>query len=510
MNLDAALAIASGGLANISRQFDVVSQNVANAGTPGYSREVASQQSVTADGVGMGVRSLPTRRETDDLLQAGLLAQNAAVGGLTTRQTALAAIDPLLGTPGQGNDLPSLLGKLQDGFSALAGSPDSQPGQQQVVIRAQTLANSINTLAAGYATQRQGAQDALVRDVATVNAALGTIGTLSDQIVTLKAAGQGTADLENQRDAALTGLSRLIDIKSLGQPNGDTLLLTAGGLSLPIHSSANPLAIASATLGASSYYPGGGVPALTLNGIDITRQVTAAGGQIGANLTLRDTTLPTAAAELDEFAQNLASRFDSQGLRLFTDPTGAVPPGGFVPVQSGYIGFAGIVGVNPAVTASPALVRDGTQAVVGSPTGASAFTPNPAGGPAGFATLIRRVLDFALGTQAQGGVAQPASNTTGLGPAGNLAAPYASPASLSAIAIALVASQGQESGATTARLGTEQGLQAALSAKLTGETGVSIDTELSHMIQLQNAYGANAKIISAAQAMWTQLLQVVA
>ena len=214
MNLDAALAIASGGLANISRQLDVVSQNVANAGTPGYSREVASQQSVTADGVGMGVRSLPTRRETDDLLQAGLLAQNAAVGGLTTRQTALAAIDPLLGTPGQGNDLPSLLGKLQDGFSALAGSPDSQSGQQQVVIRAQTLANSINTLAAGYATQRQGAQDALVRDVATVNAVLGTIGTLSDQIVTLKAAGQSTADLENRRDAALTGLSGLIDVKS--------------------------------------------------------------------------------------------------------------------------------------------------------------------------------------------------------------------------------------------------------------------------------------------------------
>lgn len=506
MNLDAALSIAAGGLANINRQLDIVSQNVANAGTPGYAREVATQQSVTADGIGIGVRTLPTGRQTDDLLQAGLLTQNATVAGLTTRQTALQALDQLLGTPGQGNDLASLLGKLQDSFSSLAGSPDSQSGQQQTVIAAQTLANSINTLANAYGTQRQGAQDAIVRDTATANATLATIGGLSDQIVTLKAAGQSTADLENQRDAAITALSKLIDVKSLTQPNGDTILLTAGGLNLPIHGAANPLSISGATLGASAYYPGGGVPALTLNGIDVTRQVT--GGQIGANLTLRETTLPTAQAEIDELAQNLASRFDAQGLRLFSDPTGSVPAAG-VPVQAPYLGFANIIGVNPAVAASPALLRDGTQIVAGSPTGASAFTPNPPGGPAGFATMITRVLDYAFGSQAQSGVAQPPSNTTGLGPTGSLAAPYAPPPTLSAIATALVASQAQVSSATTSQLGTEQALQTSLAGKLSAETGVSIDTEMSNMIQLQNAYGANAKVISAAQAMWTQLLQSI-
>ena len=507
MSLDAALSIASGGLANINRQLDLVSQNIANAGTPGYAREVAAQQSVTAGGVGMGVRSLPTQRETDDLLQSGLIQQNAVVAGLTTRQAALQAIDQVQGSPGQGNDLAALVGKLQDAFSSLASNPGSQSAQQVVVTRAQALANSINTLSTAYATQRQVAQDALVREVATANTALGSIGSLSDRIVTLKVAGQSTADLENQRDAAISTLSALIDVKSLTQPNGDTLLLTVGGLSLPIHGTANPLAISGATIGASSYYPGAGVPALLLQGVDVTHQVT--GGQIGANLTLRDTTMPTDAAELDEFAQNLASRFDSQGLRLFTDPTGAVPAVGAPLVQSAYTGFAGIVVVNPAVTSSATLVRDGTQAIAGAAAGASAFTPNPFGGPAGFATLISRVLDFTFGAQVQAGVAQPASATTGLGPAGNLAAPYASPASLSQIATALTASQSQDSGTTTARLNTEQAVQTSLSTKLLAETGVSIDTEMATMIQLQNAYGANAKMITAAQAMWTQLLQIV-
>ena len=57
MTIAAALSIATGGLANINSQLALVSQNVANASTPGYAAEVATQQSVVADGVGLGVRS---------------------------------------------------------------------------------------------------------------------------------------------------------------------------------------------------------------------------------------------------------------------------------------------------------------------------------------------------------------------------------------------------------------------------------------------------------------------
>src|SRR5438309_10042444 len=119
MNLEGALSIASGGLANINGQFGVISQNVANASTPGYSREIATQESVTADGVCMGVRSGPAVRNVDDALQGDLLLQNASVAGFQTRQAALQAIDSVQGTVGQGGDLASQLGALQDAFSTL-------------------------------------------------------------------------------------------------------------------------------------------------------------------------------------------------------------------------------------------------------------------------------------------------------------------------------------------------------------------------------------------------------
>lgn len=506
MSLDGALAIASGSLANINRQLAVVSQNVANASTPGYVREVSTQQSVTAAGIAMGVRSGPAQRSVDDALIASVLAQTATVAGLQTTQAALQAVDAALGTPGQGSDLPSMLGGLQDAFSSLAQNPQSQTQQQAVVSAAGVLANGINALGAVYTAQRQAAQDGIVAGVRTLNAALGTVGALTQQIIALKASGQSTADLESQRDASIQTIAQLVHVKALQQQNGNAVLDLGSGLSVS-PSAASPFSVAPATVGPGASYPGGGVPGIMLGGVDVTAQVT--GGQLGANIALRDTTLPTEQAELDEFAQGLASRFDAQGLRLFSDPAGAVPATGGTPAQAGYVGFAAQIQINPAVSADPSTVRDGTHAVAGSPFGPSAFTPNPAGGPAGFTGLTSRILDFALGSQAQSGVAQPVLNVQGLGPAGTLAAPYSGAGSLATLATSLVGAQAQVSADATGRLDSETAVQTSLQSKLAAEDGVDIDKEMSTMVQLQNAYGASARLISATQAMWAQLLATV-
>ncbi|MBV8523088.1 MAG: flagellar hook-associated protein FlgK, partial [Acetobacteraceae bacterium] len=212
---------------------------------------------------------------------------------------------------------------------------------------------------------------------------------------------------------------------------------------------------------------------------------------------------------LDEFANGLASRFDAQGLRLFTDPTGAVPASTGAPVQSGYVGFASEIQVNPAVLQQPALVRDGTQAVSGNPAGASSFTPNPPGGPAGFNTLISRVLDYALGSEVQSGVPQPGFNVNRLGATGTISAPFAAPPTLAGFATALVGAQAQQSSATTSTLSMEQSVQTALQSKFTAQSGVNIDTEMSTMLQLQNAYQANARVLTAVQQLFTDLFNAV-
>lgn len=506
MSLDSALTIATNALANINAGIGVVSQNVANASTPGYAAEVSTQTDLTANGVEMGVRTGPTTLDIDQQLQADVLSQNASVSGLQTTQAALQTIDPVLGTVGQGNDLTSMLTNLQDGFSTLETDPSSEAQQSAVISSAQTLATGINTLSGAYTQARQSAQNNIVAEVGQLNTALGQLGAISDQIISLQAGGQSTADLQNQRNAVMQTISGLVDAGFLPQANGDMLVVTAGGATLPTHTP-DPVSAGSSdvAIGPTAVYPGS-IPPITVAGTDITTQMT--GGQIGANITLRDQTLPTRQAELDEFAQNLAGRFDQQGLTLFTTPGGTVPYSSGLPVQGSYVGFASQIQVNPAVMANPALVRDGTRAVSGSPTGASAFTPNPTG-EAGFDTLIQRVLNYSFGTNAQAGVPQSATHTSGLGPTGTLSAPYAAPTTLSDIASSLTSAQSQESALATSNLSNAQAVQTGLQAKLTAQSGVDTDTEMSNLIQLQNSYGANAKIISAVQSMFADVLDMI-
>jgi flagellar hook-associated protein 1 FlgK len=392
------------------------------------------------------------------------------------------------GTVAAGSDLSSLLGDLQNAFSTLESDPSSQAQQQAVVTAGSNLTSQINTLSTAIGTARQNAQDGIASDVGTLNSTLANIGALNGQIVALQAQGKSTADLENQRDAQVATLSSLLDINVCEQSNGALLLTTTNGQELPTDTSTGPFAVVSATLGATSTYPGGGTPAITLQGVDVTTSLT--GGKLGAEITLRDTTLPTYQAELDEFSETLSTQFSGQGLTLFTDGSGTVPSGGGTPTQANYVGYSSTIQVNPSVIATPSLVRDGTNTPSDNSTWADGYTG-----------LITSILDSTFGALTT------APATTGLGASGTLSAPFSAPDDLAGFATDVVNTEAQDSNAASNNLTSEQSVQTALQTQVSDVSGVSVDDQMSKMVALQNAYTANARIITAVQAMWTELTQ---
>jgi flagellar hook-associated protein 1 FlgK len=503
--LNGALGIATGGLRNVSFGLSVVSQNVANASTPQYAVESATQTSLSENGQEFGVQSGLVVSASSPALQGEVATQNAEASAANTTSAGLATIEPALGTVAGSNDLGSQLTAVQSAFSALLSDPSNGVQQDAVVTSAATLARGINTLSAAYGSARQAAESGVVSGVGQLNTALAQIGTLNKQIVTQQAQGLSTADTMNQRAQAENTISTLVNARFLAQPDGSVMVLTAGGAQLPTDGS-QTLTVVSASVGPTTSYPGGGIPGILLGGTDITAQLT--GGSIGANVVLRDVTLPTYQGSLDEFSQTLSARFAGQGLALFSDGSGNVPVSTGLSPQNGYVGYAGTIQVNPAVQATPSLVRDGTQAVAGSATGPSAFTPNPSG-LAGFSTLISRVLTYALGSQAQAGVAQVPVSTSNLGPGGNLQAGYAAQNDLLSAVNTMSAAQAADSGNATSAATDAAGVQTSLQGKLTSATGVDMDTELGQMVVLQNAYGANAKVISTIEALFADVLAMV-
>lgn len=452
VNISNILFIAGSGLSSLNQQLAVVSQNVANANTPGYARETATQSSVVAGGSGIGVRSAAASRNVDIHLQADAFAAGADAAGQQITSDALKLIDATSGAPGSGTDLSSLIGALTDAFSTLSNDPSSATQQNAVVQKAGQLARGINGLAHTVAQVRQNAQDEAVTQVSTLNTALRTVGLLSSQITAAAARGESTANLEDQRDANMQSVTTLTGAKFLRQPDG-SVLAALGGLVLPLQASKGPFTLSGGTIGPAG--PPAATPQLLLNGENVTSQVT--GGQIGANLGLRDRILPALQTKLDQFTTNLAAGFASQGLMLFADQTGALPSA---------IGAALTIQVSDAVRATPSLVRDGA-----SPTGL-----------AGDATLINNLLK---GTLASGvnSVTDQALNVT-----------------------SYIASQSADA---VSNLSIQQGVSTALTSKLSSNEGVSVDTELAHLVQLQNSYAANAKVLSSTNTAWSELLAAV-
>lgn len=504
MSLDLALGIARSGLAAVQRGLAQNAQNIANAETPGYTRKTAAQESVVVGGQPMGLRTAEARRDVDAALLARLDASRAAAAGAAARENVLSGVEAAHGTA-EGGGLADALAGFRSGLLALRGAPADAGKQMAALEAARDVAEGLNRLSDAVGAARQRAQDGIVDEVAAANAALREIAGLTLKI---KAGGEGaTAALEDQRDLALARLSEDLEVRAVRQPGGDLLLVARGGLVLPFDPDRDVLATSGSAVAPGHSFASGTLPGVTLNGLDVTGQL--AGGRLGEYVSLRDSTLPRYQAEVDIIAATAAGRLEAQGLRLFTDANGTVPDPALPYAGGPQVGFAGRIRLNPALATNAALLRDGTHAVTAAAGGPTAFTPNPAGGPAGFTTLLDRVLDRGLGAEAAPGSPWPAIRTSGLGPDGTLASPFAAPPSIEAYAARLAAAQtGDRAAATEARTQAE-GLRRVLAETFGARSGVDPDAEMAAMVALQNAYAANARVLGTIQTMWDALLGAV-
>ncbi len=475
MSLGSVLSIASSGLNAIQGQIAVVSQNVANASSPGYTEEVAANTALVAGGQGAGVSLGAATRVTAPVLQASLYAQNASVSAQSVLNEAFSAIASVEGSTasdtGSTGSLTSLLSNLQAGLTTLQSDPSSDAQQQSVLQYAQSLASGINSLASTYATRRQAASDAVESGVASVNHELATIGSLSSQIVTLRATGQSTAGLEDQRSAAMTQLSGELNVRFSEQPSGAMTVTTASGTMLPTGAISGPLRYTSNAVLPSDTYTGTGAPiaSITLDGQDVTPSMT--GGALGANIQLRDDKLPQYTAELDSFAATLSQRLNLTGLPLFTDGSGAVPSNAAAPPT----GFSSNIQVSVQAPALLVAVN---------------------------ANLIGNVDEYAFGSDSAGGTPWPSVDA-------DPRVRYGSSGTLFDFASRLIASQGLDARNAQSNLADETAVQTALNGQISSVSSVSIDSEMSKMVALQNSYQANAKVVTAVQSMFTALISAV-
>lgn len=319
MSLDIARSIAFSGLSATSVQISVTSSNISNADTTGYTRKAANQSSSITNGVGTGVTVTGITSTVDKLLLKSLISATSDLGAADTTNTYLTSLEKLYGSTSSADDsstgtsLANSIASLESALSSLASTPSSASLQSNVVSALDDVASQLRETSSGIQKLRSDADKDIASSIGDVNTDLQQIADLNAQIKQTAAAGQSTADLEDQRNTALQDLASRMNISYFTASNGDLQIYTTSGQTL-VDSSAHTISYtAAANVTASTTYTAGssssGFSAITVNGVDITSQIT--GGDIGSLITLRDETLPAAQLQLDQLAQQLASAMNS-------------------------------------------------------------------------------------------------------------------------------------------------------------------------------------------------------
>ena len=503
MGLQGALLTATDGLRLVSQQAVVVSRNVSNAGTPDYTVKRLAVEALAEGGVRIG----ETTRQVDLSLRAEARIVRGQSAHAEVRERALSPLVALNGSPGSADSTSDLVTALRDGLTGLRARPSDVSDQRNALRAAGELSMRLNELAAALGRARQSAQDGLARQVDEANRLTQQIARLDEESQATRAGGSADSYTLDRRDAAIQQLSELLDVTPILGARDQVTLILRGGYTLPLNPDDAPFSIASAPVTPEAYYgpPGGTLPALMLGEIDITSLTR--NGRMGALIELRDSVLPRMQAELDVLASTLATRFDAQGLRLYTDGSSSTAPPPNVTAATGYsgavIGFAGRIAVSSAVSSEIRLLRDGTH-----PAPATGFVPNPVGGPSGFTALLDNLLNYAFGAAAgSSGAPHPSSPTDNLGPGGNLASSFNPPIRLADHAAAMTGSHAVAASEASSRLTEVTASRTRIDSLLQQREGVDVDQEMAGLLQLQNAYAANARVLATVQDMWDALLR---
>lgn len=561
MTLMSALSAAVSGLRTTQAGIANVSQNIANADSAGYVKRRLQPVEQVAGDRSAGVRSGEVQRVLDRAVQRQLWQETSGAGYTGLRAGMSGALERLYGPPGSPSALDTLLNQFSSAVGSLNDDPASTTARATVIDAGRTLAARINTIGQGVQTLRTEAEGRIATMVDEANTLLSSIERVNTAIL----AGGASAPLADERDRLIGELSGLIDIRVQQAQSGSVTVLTGSGQTLFDGVRALRLGFdARSTLSPQTRYdttpPSVGVLTLVSPSgqqTDLVASGAIRSGAIAAAIEMRDETLVRAQRQLDELAAGLArgmsetpiDAVESGGARVLSSRPPAAANTVSFPVALDLL----VGGVATRIDAPDAATLTGAVAALGggasydagtrtltlpaTATFVGASNPGMAGGPGfdfftdtatpytgagdqltGFAQRIRVGATITPASLQLGPLAgdparaqqmrdalerqQPVSAAAGL--SGNAA--FAG--SVGDIVRRTVEVQGADA-ATSARL--DEGQRVALAAvegRFAETSGVSIDEEMAQLVQLQTAYGANARVMSAVREMMDVLLRI--
>jgi flagellar hook-associated protein 1 FlgK len=429
-------------------ELAVTESNIANASNPNYSAESVNLATLAGpNGNGAGVSVLGVQRSQAPFVDSEINLQSASQS-FNQAFTQIGTLAQSLLAPTGGNDLAQDFQNMMNAFTNLSASPQDTTLRTGAITAAASFASGAQAVSAGLQGEAADASSQIGTLVVQVNSLSSQIANLNSQIQGIQP-GDGGAALLDQRDALVGQLANLIGATADG--NGD---VNSGGIPLVSGTTALTLETTGtgANIGLAVSLPRGTLPV----------QTSQIGGTIGGTLASAES-ISQLQTNVDQYANSIATAINgiyqkgygldgSTGNQLF-----------LIPGAGG-----GTIAINPAVTAQNFAAASSAAGVPGDGSNASAMA----------ALASTNGIDSSF-------------------PDSNAVQAFAQLQSQFGTSLETAQNQQQQASSTLQSL---QQLKSSI-------TGVSLNDQLTNLIQYQQALEAAGRAVQAASDITTFLVQ---
>lgn len=455
MALSNLMSIARTALLTHQRSLDVTGHNIANANTPGFTRQqllIQAEEPLRSPlgAIGRGIRAVGITSARDAFLDAAFRRERGAFAQSDTLRSMLQRVEDVFQEPGE-NGLGATLDALFAAFSDLADRPASGAARVGVRQAASQLALQLNNADARLQAEEAAIGGEFRSTVARVNQIAQQVAVLNRQIVAAGSPPRSAPDLVDAREGLIDELSGLIGVRTLPRPDGSVgvvagdVLLVDGGFAQALE---------------AQVLPGGGMAATVQGG---TRIISPVSGALRALGELSTDGVRSVRVELDRLASQLVTSINALHASG-TNPAGDTGVPFFDPAGL----TAGSIRLSAQVTGSVDQIAAGT-------TGASGDNAVALG-----LAALRDIASAGLNGQTPGAFFVSLVNTVGL--------------------IVRDADQGAR---------TAEVVLANVTAQRASASGVSTDEEMVNLIAQQQAFSAAARLVTVADEVMQDVLRMV-
>ncbi|HLR77205.1 MAG TPA: flagellar hook-associated protein FlgK [Balneolaceae bacterium] len=445
--------IAKSGLFASQKAASTVSHNIANANTPGYTRERSelSAAVLRRNGykIGRGVTIETIQRLRNSLTDQQIMGKENDLGGLNERNRVYQQIESTL-TTDAGNGLDTQLSDFFAAFSDLANNPQDISVRNVMLSKAQTLTDTFKNTAHNLEDIARQTKHSAKSRVDEINSLLQNLDKLNDDIARADAAGHPDLNGKDQQLSQLKELSKLVDSKFIYNDNG-TIEVRIGGITVLNDEGASTVTAETA--------PGENVFRLRL---DNGKLIETGNGSLAADIYMITEGIPDYQQKLDDMAQALVTEINdihNSGYGLNDSVQRTFFDASNVSAQS--------ISINEQLLKNPENI-------------AASSEPGEAGNGRIASELNALKSEKILNGQTM------VSN-----------------------AIELISEPGTRVSELKTQIETHESALQLLKNQQQSQSGVNIDEELTDLIKYQNAYQASARVLVAGRQMYDTLLSIV-